>query len=70
MSAVTKFGVILRDNRTAVTVFRGDDGRVHFEFKDRLVPLLAQGTASELSGIEAFAAQYIQRLEPYQRSPS
>lgn len=64
---MTNFGVLLRDDRTAVTCFRHEDGRVHFEFKDRLVPLKAEGFAAEFSGIEAFAEQYVARLEPYQK---
>lgn len=65
MTAATHFGVLLRDNRTAVTCFRGEDGRVHFEFKDRLIALKAEGNATEFSGLEAFAKQYLARLEPH-----
>lgn len=63
LSAVTCIGAILRDDRTTISCSRGEDGRVRFEFKDRLIPLKAEGHVSEFSGLEPFAEQYLKRLQ-------
>lgn len=61
---MTAFGELLRDKRTQVSMYVDAQGDrlVHFEFKDRLLPMEARGQCERISGIEQFAITYLARL--------